>query len=235
MVTTPKPRALPFVLVLTVVACDEPRSSADDAPFSTPSALEAGSSASRSVTGPAQVTVPDEDQLDPLDPTELQVPVPAGHEAVALARAADLLAAADPTALPQPAMAATLAAQHLAADVAHADGVGVASVTSSTPRLAPDGSATDLLEVTFAVSTTLSGPAAGSFTTALPQDTRCGPSAPAVGEERLVFLDIDPTGGAWLRIGAPLVPVVGGQVTLHGLHLSVTDIATVIQQNPETT
>lgn len=225
MVTTPKPRALPFVLVLAVVACDEPRSSADDPPLSTP----------RSVTGPAQVTAPDEDQLDPLDPTELQVPVPAGHEAVALVRAQDLLAAADPTALPQPAMAATLAAQHLAADVAHADGVGVASVTSSTLRLAPDGSATDLLEVTFAVSTTLSGPATGSFTTALPQDTRCGASAPAVGEERLVFLDIDPAGEASIRIGAPLVPVVGGQVTLHGLHLSITDIATAIQQHPETT
>ncbi|MCX4242747.1 hypothetical protein [Paraliomyxa miuraensis] len=235
MVATPKSRALPFVLVLAVAACDEPSSSTGDAPFSAQDALETSPSAPRSVTGPTQVTVLDEDQLDPLDPTELHVAVPAGGEVVAFARAVDLLAAADPTALPQPAMAATLAAQQLAADLAHADGVGVASVTAVTPRLAPDGSATDLLEVTFAVGTTLSGPTVGSFITALPQDTRCGPSAPAVGDERLVFLDIDPTGGAWLRIDAPLVPVVSGQVALHGLHLSVTDIATVIQQNPETT
>lgn len=236
----PSLRAPFCLLLLAVWSCDPPNPlSADDpaSPLSpTPAAaLASASNPTPSVTAPAQITIPDEDQLDPLDPTELHVPVPAGHEPVALARATALLAVADPTSLPQPTMAAVLASQRVAAEVAHADLVATADVLAVTPILDPaTGAPTELLEVLFSVDTLVSGTSAVTWTSRLPQAASCGPTAPAVGEERLVFLDVG-AASARLRTDAPFVPVVAGQVSLHGLTLGVTDLATVIQQNPETT
>lgn len=232
------PRVSVCLLLLAASGCDDPGLLAVEDPRPAPvpaPVLSSTPAPSSSVVGPpAQITIPDEDQLDPLDPTELHVPVPPGQEVVALARAAGLLAVADSGSLPQPTMAAVLASQRLAADVAHADVVATADVIAVTPIVAPDGSPTELFEVLFSVDTLVSGAPAVTWTSRLPQTSSCGPTAPAVGEERLVFLDVG-TASAELRIGAPFVPVVAGQVTLHGLSLSVTNFATVIQQNPEIT
>lgn len=221
-------------LALLAGACDDSPGAAD-APELALDGLVAAPRHDRSVAGaPGQITVYDEDQRDPLDPTVLHVPVPAGQEAVALARAVDLRSVSDRATRPEPEMAAVLASQQIAAELVYADAVATADVTAVTPVLAPDGSSTDLLDVVFSVDTLLRGTSPGSWTSRLPLASSCGPVAPAVGDQRLVFVDVGTT-SAQLRIGAPFVPVVSGHVDLLGLGLSVADLANVIQQNPETT
>lgn len=238
MTRAPIPRTVLYLLLLAPAGCDHP---ADPLDASDPSALRPHDELAAApeptpvvIPMPDQITVDDEDQLDPLDPAELHVPVPAGQEAVVQARATALLAVADSTSLPQPSMVALTAAQRFAAEIAHSDLVATADVVAVTPLVLADGTPTELHEVMFSVDTLLRGTTAVTWTSRLPQSSSCGPVAPAVGDEVLVFLDV---GGSYaqLRVGAPLVPVVNGTVTLHGVTVSVADLATVLQQNPETT
>jgi hypothetical protein len=238
MPPTHAPRTSLALVLLTLSACDPaldrlPAAGPDREP---PIGTLAAAPTPKPVVIPLpdQITVDDADQLDPFDLTALHVPVPAGQEAVVMARASAIVATADPTTLPQPAIVALTSAQRLAAEIAHADVVATADVTAVTPVLEPTGSPTELAEVTFVVDVLLDGPTVRSWSSRLPEATHCGPVAPAVGDKLLVFLD----GGASdaeLATEAPFVPVVADTITLHGLTLSVTDLATIIQDNPETT
>src|SRR5690606_41393510 len=81
------PGAALLLVLLAATACDEPQE-----PFGRPGpdaqrredALTSRSAAAAIL--PDQITVDDADQLDPLDPGELHVPVPEGQEAVVQAR-----------------------------------------------------------------------------------------------------------------------------------------------------
>lgn len=226
------------LLLLTLPACDPAlgqRPAVDPDPRPPIGTLAAAPTPTPVVIPPPdQITVEDADQLDPFDLDALHVPVPAGQEAVVMARASAIVAIADSATLPQPAIVALTSAQRLAAEIAHADVVATADVTAVTPVLEPDGSPTELSEVTFMVDVLLDGPMVRAWNSRLPEATNCGPIAPAVGDKLLVFLD-GGSNDADLGTEAPFVPVVADTITLHGLTLSVTDLATIIQNNPETT
>lgn len=214
-----------------LLACDP--DSVDDPPVSTPmlapddgpEELQNPASHPRKQELPHQITIVDEDKLDPADPTVLQVSVPEGMEKWVFDRAAKLVetSGGDPADI-----VAVVAAQTLFGRIADADTTAVVTVSRvSEPNEA------GLRTIGFNVSATLHGDPPTTTWTAKVRDGVCGGAAPSLDSSYLAFLRVEgPTVG--LQRGSPLVLLDDREsLDLVGLEAKVPDLIAALDVTEE--